>query len=269
MQGRPLPSSCCLSFPSIAPVRLPPQHPPCALRHLPSPPRPCRHAAGDSNAERLETLTESIQTLLQGAYLPGQLQALLEESYRDPAGLMPQDSDRGGAPDLARGNTRAAGAAGAAAAGRGRGRAGSNGASGGASGAQRPGRRGSSGRPSYRYTPLAVAALAELLRRTDTHLATSLQPRLRDLSTQLVASAANNESRHSQQTTIRTLAAQLHASAALLAEMSRVATAVALAVNGNVLPLSDNTAAALQPDGEALRSGWCVCVGVCVVCWTH
>jgi hypothetical protein len=45
----------------------------------------------------------------------------------------------------------------------------------------------------YRYTPLAVAALAELLRCADLHLASSLQPRLRNMATSLVASAAQNE----------------------------------------------------------------------------
>ena len=40
----------------------------------------------------------------------------------------------------------------------------------------------------YRYMPLVAAALAELLRRTDTHLAASLQPQMRELATTLLAS---------------------------------------------------------------------------------
>jgi hypothetical protein len=55
------------------------------------------------------------------------------------------------------------------------------------------------------------------------------------------------------QGTLRALAAQLNASAALLVELSRVACAVSVALGGDVQPLCLNTAAAIQPTGEVVR----------------
>ncbi len=359
-------------------------------------------APGSPTDDQLTTLTESIQNVLGGAYLPQPLQALLNESYEDTVGRVAAAPARGatGASAPAAGASAPAssmaavttaeqqsapreGAAAAAAAasregggGGGRGAAAEGGRGGrgrgrGAAAQQQQEQQQQGGRLRYRYTPLAVAALSELVRRADLHLASSLQPMMRELGVALTAGAggaagaggvAGAGSTHAatrslaQHLQVRALdsasvwapqggpgfdcracqivsarvrvrpaggqgavrlrgaaaravregggatrgadprspfalfercrrgkrsfgvsfgvwallrlvchrlretslvaprllalpPAVLQASAALLAELSRVASAVSLAVSGNVAPLALNTAAALQPDG--------------------
>jgi len=54
---------------------------------------------------------------------------------------------------------------------------------------------------------------------------------------------------HFSQANIRSLASQLHASAALLTELARIASAVSCANSGNIMALANNTASVIQPDG--------------------
>jgi hypothetical protein len=54
------------------------------------------------------------------------------------------------------------------------------------------------------------------------------------------------------QANIRSLASQLHASAALLTELARIASAVSCARAGDITALANNTASVIQPDGMCL-----------------
>jgi hypothetical protein len=52
------------------------------------------------------------------------------------------------------------------------------------------------------------------------------------------------------QASIRGLASQLHASAALLTELARISSAVSCASAGNIMALASNTSSVIAPDGE-------------------
>lgn len=176
--------------------------------------------AGGLTDEQLTTLTETLQSTLEGVYLPSQLHALLQQSRTDPVGRMPIEGPRGTAEGAAAGASSAPAAAGSGAVVAGRaagtgtrvetgaeapppppraprgisaGAAPSQGVPlghSGPDGVRRRSARASRTAVPYRYTPLAVAALGELLRRTDMHLASSLQPQVRPLILALGAMSA-------------------------------------------------------------------------------
>ncbi|KAF5836244.1 hypothetical protein DUNSADRAFT_6196, partial [Dunaliella salina] len=233
--------------------------------------------------EVLVALTESIQNILQGVYLPSHLQALLDTSMTDPAGLLPTAPSTSSAPaafgqpttttftsnnqgtttttttttsSSSSTSTSASPAPGARAPATTRTRAGAATPASARSntdgrGANRAGTNPPPPRPQYRYTPLAVAALAELLRRVDTHFVANLQPQMRELATTLLAATPASSRLNTQQANIRSLASNLHASAALLTELARIASAVSCASAGNIMALANNTASVIQPDGSA------------------
>lgn len=240
--------------------------------------------------DQLTTLTESLQNILRGVYMPESFNVLLQNSYTDTVGRVPtapqpQPAAAAGAAGAASASQpAAAGAAGAAAPAAGTATssqpAATAGAALGGTAAAQPGAQPAaagtapfwglppvagfgaaaaaapaSSRVAYRYTPLAVAALSELVHRADTYLAASLQPHLREAAVSMVATAAaglDSTRTTNLQNQLRGLAGNLTAAGALLTELARVTAAVGLAVTGNTMPLIMNTAAVIQPDGRCL-----------------
>jgi hypothetical protein len=103
-----------------------------------------------------------------------------------------------------------------------------------------------------------MQACADLLERSADTLANTALPRMRDMAAALRVAASSDSSTPppdssqaaAAQASLRSQAGQVHAGAALLAEIARLAAAAVHAAGGNLLPLAANTASAVNVEGE-------------------